>query len=116
MVAQFEAGNQVPIGKQGRAQPGAEREHQFHAFALDGSVAGHIGVVAHPDRLAPVFFKFSLEREALGPEGMEVEAQVGAAVLDNAGEADRDAVEVADQLAQIAEARPGLPRAWARQA
>ena len=74
MVAQFEAGAEVAVGEQRRAQAGAEREHQFDAVALDGSIAGHIGVVAHADGLLPALFQLGLEREAPRPEGMEVEA------------------------------------------
>ena len=39
MVAEFEAGAEMAIGEERRAHAGAQREHQLHAFAFDGSVA-----------------------------------------------------------------------------
>jgi hypothetical protein len=39
----------VAVGEESSAETGAQGEHQFHALALDGSIAGDIGVVAHAD-------------------------------------------------------------------
>ena len=52
-----------------------------------------IGVVANAGGFLPTLFKFGLERVATGPERMQIEAEVGAAVLDDAGKTDGDAVE-----------------------
>src|ERR1035437_39466 len=103
VVAQLEAGNKVAVGEEGRAEAGAQGQHQFHAIALDGAIAGHVGVVAHADGLLPALFKLRLEWETAGPQGMEVEAEVGAAVLDDSGETDGDEVEGAHQLSQFVE-------------
>lgn len=104
VVAELEAGAEVTAGEEGRAEACAEGEDEFNAVALDGAVAGDIGVIAHAGGLLPALFEFGLEGETLGPEGMEVEGEVGAAKLDNAGEADGNAIEGGHELAQFIEA------------
>src|SRR5271157_5905909 len=93
MEAQLQAGDEVAIGKEGAAQAGTQGEHQLDAPALDDSVAGDVGVVAHTDGLAPTLGELVLEGE-VAPVGMEVDGEDGDAALDDAGKANGDAVEV----------------------
>jgi len=103
VVAEFEAGAEVAVGEEGRAEAGAEGEDELDAVALDGAVAGDIGVVADADGLLPALFQLSLKLEA-GPTGMEVEGSQGGSVLDDAGKTDRDAIEFGQQGAEAVEA------------
>ena len=88
--------------KSERAHASAESKRQLHALALDGSVTLHIGVVADAHRLLPAFFQLRLERKAY-PSGMQVSRRPGGSALDDAGKADRDAIEAGQQLAQLVE-------------
>jgi hypothetical protein len=46
----------MAAGEEGSAEAGAEGEDQFHAVALDGAVAGDIGVIAHARRASSSAF------------------------------------------------------------
>ena len=83
----------MPVGKQRRAHAGAERERQLDAVAFDGAVTLHGGVVGYAHRLLPALFEFFLKRKPV-PRGMKVHGRISDAVLDYAGESDRDAIEI----------------------
>src|SRR5262249_28474928 len=52
MVGELEVRAGPTIKIKARAEPGAERDHHFHALARDDRQALQIGIVGHPHRLA----------------------------------------------------------------
>lgn len=103
MVSEFEAGAEVAIGEEGRAQAGAEGEGELDTFAADGSVALDGGVVGDADGLAPALFKLFLEGETC-PFGVQVGGCEGDAVFNDAGKTDGDAVEAGEERVELVEA------------
>ena len=102
----------MAVGKERRADAGAERKNELHAMALDGAIACHVGIVADAHRLLPAFLKLGLQRKSACPERVKIEGAEGAAVLDDSGEPDRDAIELRARAA-CSSSRPSARRgAW----
>uniref|UniRef100_E6QP39 Uncharacterized protein n=1 Tax=mine drainage metagenome TaxID=410659 RepID=E6QP39_9ZZZZ len=92
VVGELEAGAEMSVGEERRAESGAEGETEFDALAVDGSVALNGGVVGQADRLFPAFLQGFFKRE-ICPCRVEVEGGQGGSVLDDSGKADRDAIK-----------------------
>ena len=91
VVPQLEVGNQAAIEEQGRADAGAEGEHQLHAFAFDHGEPLHVGVVRGVGGLAGEARDLSRDVDP-DPRSIEVRGGARHSMLDDAGETDGDAV------------------------
>ncbi len=92
VVRKLEAGAEMPIGEERRAKASAEREAEFDALAVDGSVTLNGGVVCQADGLFPAILQVFFEWK-IGPGGIEVEGGESCAVLDDSGKAYGDAIK-----------------------
>src|SRR5262249_54054917 len=94
VVAHLDVGHEPAVDEQGRAEAGAERDHELDAAAGDRAEALHVRVVQRPRGALESLLQLAREIEA-EPLGMEVAFRAYYAVAHHAGEADGDAIELA---------------------